>query len=74
MRSELKTYSLCCADCLAAAFQKSQEKQKNCRLAQGESLEPPGIYQLEHGARDRILRRLPELEAEISPQSARTDS
>ena len=47
MQSELKTYSLCCADCLPACFKISLEKQKRCRLAPGESLEPPGIYQLE---------------------------
>lgn len=65
VQSELKTYSLCCADCLPACFQRSREKQKKCRLAQGESLESPGIYQLQHGQRDQRLPRLVELEASL---------
>jgi hypothetical protein len=62
---ELKTYSLCCAECLPAAFRRSREKQAACRLAPGESLEPPGIYRLERGQRDQRLHRLPELELEL---------
>lgn len=59
---ELKTYGLACADCVPAAFRHSLEKQKQCRLASGEILETPGIYQIERGQRDDRLRRLPELE------------
>jgi len=62
VRSELKTYSLCCVDCLHESFRKSRDKQKSCRLAQGETLEPPGVYQLQHGQRDQKLQRLAELE------------
>ena len=62
VQSELKTYSLCCADCLPESLRRSREKQKSCRLTQGESLEPPGVYVLQHGQRDQKLVRLPELE------------
>jgi hypothetical protein len=63
---ELKTYSLCCRECLPEAFQRSRQKQAACRLAPGEQLEPPGIYQLERGARDQRLCRLTELEGELA--------
>lgn len=59
---ELKTYSLCCAGCLAGAFRRGQEKQVACRRAPGEVLEPPGIYELARGRRDPELRRRPDLE------------
>lgn len=62
--SELKTYSLCCGGCLREAFRTSRQKQAACRLTQGESLDPPGIYQIQHGTRDQKLQRLPELERE----------
>lgn len=63
---ELKTYALCCAECLPESFRESRRRQAACRLAKDETLEPPGIYRLEHGQRDRSLQRLPELEAELS--------
>jgi hypothetical protein len=66
LTEELKTYSLCCAECLPEAFRRSRQKQTACRLAPGEILEPPGIYRLERGRRDRQLERLPQLEAELS--------
>jgi hypothetical protein len=59
---ELKTYSLSCEECLPALFRDSRAKQKACRLAAGETLDPPGIYSLERGRRDAQIRRLPELE------------
>jgi hypothetical protein len=62
---ELKTYALSCADCLPEWYRLSREKQKACRLAPGEILEPPGVYQLERGQRDRQLHRLPELEEQL---------
>jgi hypothetical protein len=64
--SELKTYALCCADCLPNWFRQSRAKQAACRLTTGETLEPPGIYRLERAQRDRQLTRLPELEAQLS--------
>ena len=61
-QSELKTYGLCCEACLPAWFRKSRQKQMQCRLTAGETLEPAGIYHLEPGQRDRVLPRLPDLE------------
>ncbi len=61
--AELKTYGLCCADCLSDWFRKSRAKQAACRLAAGETIEPCGIYRLQRGARDQQLHRLAELES-----------
>ena len=63
--SELKTYSLCCAECLPERFRASLQKQAACRTAPGEILEPPGIFLLTHGQRDQQLRRLPEMEEKL---------
>jgi hypothetical protein len=68
LQSELKTYGLCCADCLHDWFGKGLRKQKACRPAPGETLEPPGIYHLERGRRDQMLQRLEDLEQEIVHQ------
>jgi hypothetical protein len=62
---ELKTYALSCAECLKEWFQRSRAKQTACRLAPGETLEPPGIYTLERGRRDAQINRLPDLEARL---------
>jgi hypothetical protein len=59
---ELKTYSLCCEKCLPEVYRQSCAKQKACRLAPGETLEPPGIYRLERGQADQALERLGERE------------
>ncbi len=59
---ELKTYALCCADCLPAALRRSCDKQAACRRAPGEILERPGVYEVAHGRRDRNLVRRPDLE------------
>ena len=63
---ELKTYGLTCEECLREWFQRGREKQATCRLAAGEMLEPPGIYELERGKRDRVLQRLPKLETKLA--------
>jgi hypothetical protein len=65
LTGELKTYSLCCEGCLAEQFRASREKQAQCRLAAGESLEPPGIYRITRGQRDRELERLRDLEQSL---------
>ncbi|MBM4068798.1 MAG: hypothetical protein FJ271_07615 [Planctomycetes bacterium] len=68
---ELKTYGLCCQDCLENWFRHSRRKQHDCRLTVNETLEPPGIYALERGERDQQLRRLEDLEkslGESAPQ------
>ncbi|MFO0925693.1 MAG: hypothetical protein U0736_01480 [Gemmataceae bacterium] len=59
---ELKTYALSCAACLAEQYTRSQVKQAACRLAPGETLETPGIYELVRGKRDPQLVRRPDLE------------
>jgi hypothetical protein len=64
--AELKTYALSCAQCLAEWYRRSRDKQAACRKAPSEILEPPGIYELQPGKRDRQLRRLPELEHQLS--------
>lgn len=63
--SELKTYSLCCETCLADQFRVSLEKQAKCRTAPGETLEPPHVYRLRHGQRDRQLERQIDLEQKL---------
>jgi len=63
--SELKTYALACAECLPDWFRQSRAKQAACRTAPGETLEPPGVYLIQAGHRDRQLQRLPELEARL---------
>jgi len=61
--SELKTYFLSCPACLTDLLRQSRVKQAACRLAPGEILEPPGVYVLERGNRDRRLVRRPDLES-----------
>jgi hypothetical protein len=67
---ELKTYALSCEECLADWFQSSREKQAVCRRAPKEILEPPGIFDLVSGQRDRALRRRNDLEEQLSRQDA----
>jgi hypothetical protein len=62
---ELKTYALCCAECLLDCFARSCAKQAACRKAANEILEVPGIYLLHRGQRDRQLQRLSELEEQL---------
>jgi hypothetical protein len=62
---ELKTYALSCPACLAEAFRLSRVKQAACRLAAGETLELPGIYELVRGRRDPQLHRRKDLEQEL---------
>ena len=60
---ELKTYYLACSDCLANLYEKARAKRAACRLAPGETLEDPGVYELHRGERDRALSRRRDLEA-----------
>ena len=59
---ELKTYSLACPTCLARLFDSAMLKRAACRLAPGETLDEPGIYELHRGERDRALTRRRDLE------------
>ncbi len=63
---ELKTYALACEQCLPESYRRSRQKQAACRLAKGEILDPPGIYRLDRGQRDRGLERLTDLEAQLA--------
>jgi hypothetical protein len=62
---ELKTYALTCSACLAEVFRRSRVKQAACRLAAGETLESPGVYELARGRRDPQLVRRPDLEQQL---------
>lgn len=62
LTDELKTYYLACAECLPKLFAHAVEKRAACRLAAGESLDAPGIYELCRGDRDKRLKRRPDLE------------
>ncbi len=66
MTDELKTYSLACAECLPGLFAAAQVRRAGCRLAPGESLEPPGIYELHRGCRDKSLKRRVDLESALA--------
>src|SRR5918911_729165 len=67
---ELKTYALTCPDCLADWYRLSRAKQAACRLAAGETLEVPGVYELARGRRDHQLVRREDLEKEVAAPPA----
>jgi hypothetical protein len=67
---ELKTYSLCCEEHVGDWFLQARAKQKASRLTPGETLDPPGIYHLRRGQRDKALERLTELEQQLSAADA----
>ena len=60
--SELKTYSLACVECVSELFRAAQVKKGACRLAAGESLGEPEVFEMTRGRRDRELVRRRELE------------
>ncbi len=55
---ELKTYALCCPGCVGPLYPAACAKQSACRLAPGEILDTPCVFELSHG---RLVRR-PDLE------------
>jgi hypothetical protein len=59
---ELKTYYLACPDCLAKLYALAVTKRSVCRLAPGETLDAPGIYEIHRGERDKTLKQRPDLE------------
>jgi hypothetical protein len=59
---ELKTYYLACPDCLPRLFSTAVVKRTTCRLAPGETLDAPGIYELNRGERDKKLKKRRDLE------------
>lgn len=66
VQSELKTYGLCCEACLPTWFLRAVDKQRTCRLTPGETIETPGIYQVERGLKDQQLHRLEDRERALS--------
>jgi hypothetical protein len=70
---ELKTYALSCEACLAGQFAASLAKQAACRLAPGETLQTPGIFELTRGQRDAKLSRREDLEQQFSASSSPND-
>jgi hypothetical protein len=64
--AELKTYATACPACLPKLFALAAAKRAACRLAPGEALEAPGVYELARGTRDATLTRRPDLEADLS--------
>lgn len=63
--SELKTYGLCCEECLPKWFQRGRDSHNKCCLTTGETLDVPGIYRLQPGKRDQVLQRVTELEEQV---------
>jgi hypothetical protein len=61
--SELKTYFLSCADCLAEHYRTARVKKAACRVAPGEKLGDPEVFEMTRGRRDRERFRRPDLEA-----------
>jgi hypothetical protein len=61
---ELKTYFLSCAECRTELFEAARIKKSACRLAAGESLGDPEVFELTRGRRDRELVRLDEPDAQ----------
>lgn len=59
---ELKTYSLACPECVPVLYASAAERRRSCRLAPGEILDGPEVYELRHGVRDRELSRRTDLE------------
>lgn len=56
---ELKTYSLSCESCRAKLHESARVKQAQCRLAPGETLEAPEVYDLVAGSRQRPRKSPP---------------
>ncbi len=65
---ELKTYGICCADCFADWFRRGRDRQAACRLAPGETLEAPGVYEMARGLRDQQLTRRKDLEEQFADE------
>ena len=62
LTDELKTYYLACVECLPKLFASAVAKRAACRLAPGETLDAPGVYELTPATRDKQLTRRKDLE------------
>ena len=60
--SELKTYSLACGECVSELFRDARARKDACRLAAGETLGEPEVFEMTRGRRDRELVRRTDLE------------
>ena len=65
---ELKTYYLACPACVPRLFASAVAKRAACRLASGETLDEPGVYELTRGGRDKQLKRRTDLEDQLNPR------
>jgi hypothetical protein len=63
---ELKTFALVCTACIEKQFASAVVRRAGTRLAPGEVLEEPGVYDLQHGSRDAALNRRNDLEAGLN--------
>ena len=63
---ELKTYFLACDTCLPRLYQTARVKKAACRLASGESLGEPQVFEITRGRRDRELVRRTDLEVRMA--------
>ncbi len=54
LTSELKTYSLCCAECLKKSFAEAKRRQQECPLELGETLGVPQVFERE----EKLMRRV----------------
>ena len=61
--SELKTYFLACGECVPELYRIANVKKAACRLAAGETLGDPQVFEMTRGRRDRELVRRDDLEA-----------
>jgi len=62
---ELKTYALSCADCLGEQYRAACRRRAACRLAPGESLDVPAVFDLVRGQRDQQRLRRSDLEEQL---------
>lgn len=60
---ELKTYSLCCIECLSAELTSARTRRATCRLAPGEDLGLVCVFEMRTDTRDRELVRREDLES-----------
>jgi len=63
LTDEFKTYYLACPDCLRKFYALAVVKSAACRLALGETLDVPGVYELHRGELDKQHPRRLELES-----------
>ena len=61
--AELKTYSLCCANCLAMSFAEAKKRQRECPLELGETLAEPSIFERTPDSKKTLLVPRADLEA-----------